>query len=109
MTAVMRKPSLGAPPPSLITSPSARPIAEALLARTGGHLELAPAGPARRPQLLDRAPHPPDLLLEGGLEGDDDAVGRHGHGAGERALEDAVGVGAQDGAVLERARFALGP
>ena len=84
-----------------------RLLAVEVLARALEDPELHVIGPPGGFDLGDRRAQEGDLVGEVALGGDDHLVGTDRQCADERAFDDRERVGADDGAVLERARLAL--
>src|SRR6185295_18646993 len=75
---------------------------------TGDDLERVPVEQTRLAQLLGGAAQAFDLAGEGLLDPDIEVLGADHVGRDQHALEDRVGIPADQEAVLERARLALG-
>ena len=86
----------------------ARLLAEEVAVGAGDALDGDPLRPAGLVELGDGRIHAPALLAGGALHADDDPGRSDDVGGHEGSLEDLVRVPAQQGAVLERPRLALG-
>ena len=83
-------------------------LAEEILVGPGDDSDRALGADPGRLHLLDRPGDNCDLLLEGSLEADERLHRADGKGGHDHALDQLVGVGPDQGPVLERARLALG-
>ena len=83
-------------------------LTEQVLVRAGDDRDLAVGADAGRLELLHGPGDGVDLTLEAALEADEDLDGADGERRDDDPFDELVGVGPQQGAVLERARFALG-
>ena len=83
-------------------------LAEQVLVGSGDDGDLAVGADPGRLELLHGAGDRLDLALEAALEADERLVGADGERGDDDAFDELVRVGAQQGAVLERARLALG-
>ena len=83
-------------------------LTEQVLVGSGDDRDLAVGADAGRLELLHGPGDGVDLTLEAALEADEDLDGADGERRDDDPFDELVGVGPQQGAVLERARFALG-
>ena len=85
-----------------------RLLAVEVLGRPFEHGELDAAPEVGGLELVDRGAQAADLGPERALQGEDGGIRTYRTCRDQRALHDLVGVGAQDGPVLEGAGLALG-
>ena len=85
-----------------------RLLAEEVEIGTKDHLDRCGTESVRLLHLLDRAAHGLGLLGEGLLDADVRALGPDRVGGDREAFEDLVGVGSEQGSVLERRRLSFG-
>jgi hypothetical protein len=83
-------------------------LAEQVLVRAGHDGHLAVATEVSGLELLHRSRHRIDLAPEACLQADEGLRGADGERGDRHALDQLIRVGSQQGAVLERARLALG-
>ena len=83
-------------------------LTEEVLVGSGDDRHLAVGADPFRLELLHGAGDGVELALEAAFEADEDLDGSDGEGGDDDPFDELVGVGSEQGAVLERARFALG-